>query len=195
MVNNLNATAAQCLAGWRAFFFSKLRHAKNKHTITMKKLSLIVAFLLIISIPINTIAQNAAAPLKLISFVLTPDAPDWNYKVDQNASVQVSVYRFGVPVSNATINYEIGAEQLPAEKKGSLVLKNGQGKIELGTSHQPGFRQLVVRMEYNGRSYSDLVKLAFSPEQIAPTVPLPVDFQQFWENAKTEAAKVSMDVD
>lgn len=161
----------------------------------MKTLQLIVAFLLVISIPVIVVAQNAPAPLKMIDFVLTPDAADWNYKTDQNASVQISVYRFGVPVSNANITYEIGPEQLPAEKKGSLVLKNGQGKIDLGTTHQPGFRQLVVRMEYNGRSYSDMIKLAYSPEQIAPTVPLPADFQQFWDNAKAEAAKVPMDVE
>ena len=161
----------------------------------MKKLQPIVAFLLVISIPVITVAQNASAPLKMISFVLTPDAADWNYKTDQNASVQIGVYRFGVPVSNANITYEIGPEQLPAEKKGNLVLKNGLGKIDLGTTHQPGFRQLVVRMEYNGHSYSDMVKLAYSPEQIAPTVPLPADFQQFWDNAKTEAAKVPMDVE
>ncbi|MCS3800073.1 acetylxylan esterase [Niastella sp. OAS944] len=158
----------------------------------MKKLRLIVSLLLVTSI---AVAQNAAAPLKMIDFVLTPDAADWNYKTDQNATVQVSVYRFGVPVSNATINYEIGPEQLPAEKKGSLVLKNGQGKIEVGTSHEPGLRQLVVRTEYNGRSYSDLIKLAYSPEQIVPTVPMPADFLQFWDNAKAEAAKVPMDVE
>jgi cephalosporin-C deacetylase len=161
----------------------------------MRTLQLIVAFLLVISIPVIPVAQNAPAPLKMISFVLTPDAADWNYKTDQNASVQISAYRFGVPVSNANITYEIGPEQLPAEKKGSLVLKNGLGKIDVGTTHQPGFRQLVVRMEYNGRSYSDMVKLAYSPEQIAPTVPLPADFQQFWDNAKAEVAKVPMDVE
>ena len=113
----------------------------------MKTLQLIVAFLLVISIPVNTVAQNSPAPLKMIDFVLTPGAADWNYKTDQNASVQISVYRFGVPVSNANITYEIGPEQLPAEKKGNLVLKNGQGKIDLGTTYEPGFKQLVVRME------------------------------------------------
>jgi hypothetical protein len=70
----------------------------------MKIVQLILAFLLVIPISVITVAQNSPAPLKLIDFVLTPDAADWNYKTDQNASVQVSVYRFGVPVSNATIS-------------------------------------------------------------------------------------------
>ena len=160
----------------------------------MKTSHLFFTCLINIFLCLHATAQNSAAPRKLIEFVLTPDAADWNYKVDQNASVQVSVFRFGVPVKDVTITYETGPDMLPADKKGSLVLKNGQGKIELGASHEPGFRQLVVRTEYNGHSYSDLIKVAYSPEKIEPTVPLPADFQQFWEKAKAEADKVPMDV-
>lgn len=137
--------------------------------------------------------QNAPAPLKLIEFVLTPDANDWNYKVNENASVQVSVFKFGVPIDNVTVSYEIGPEMLPADKKGSMVLKNGKGKIDVGTSKQPGFRQLLVRTEYDGRSYSDMIKLAYSPEKIEPTVSMPDDFLSFWEKAKADAAKIPVD--
>lgn len=141
----------------------------------------------------KTRAQNSPAPIKLIELVLTPDAKDWTYKVNQEASVQVSVFQYGVPMEGVNIQYEIGPDMLPAEKKGSMVLKKGQGKIEVGTSKQPGFRQLQVRTEYKGRTYSNMVKLAYSPQGIEPTVPLPADFASFWQHAKAEAAKVPMD--
>lgn len=155
-----------------------------------------IHFLLLFSflfLSANLVAQNSPAPIKLIEFVLTPDAKDWNYKLNEKAMVQISVFKFGVPMEDVTINYEIGPEMLPADKKGSLVLKKGQGKIDVGTAMQPGFRQLVVKTEYRGKTYSDMIKVAYSPEKIEPTVPLPNDFLQFWEAAKTEAAKVPMD--
>jgi cephalosporin-C deacetylase len=159
----------------------------------MKTFSLFITGLLIVIFSLDIAAQNSPAPVKLIEFVLTPDSKDWNYETGQNAVVQVSVLKFGVPMKDATVSYETGPEMLPADKTGSLVLKTGIGKIEAGTSKQPGFRQLVVKTQYGGRTYSNMVKLAYSPARIEPTVPMPVDFMQFWENAKAEAAKIPMD--
>jgi cephalosporin-C deacetylase len=141
-----------------------------------------------------TFAQNSPAPIKFIDFVLTPSSNDWNYTINQKASVQVSVLRFGVPMKDVTIAYELGPEMMPAEKKGSMILKNGQGSIEVGTLQKPGFKQLVVKTDYKGRSYSSMVKLAFAPEKIEPTVSMPADFMQYWESAKADASKIPMDV-
>jgi cephalosporin-C deacetylase len=141
----------------------------------------------------NVQAQNSPAPIKLVQILLTPNTQDWNYAVNQNASVQVQVLKYGVPVNGVTINYEIGPEMLPPEKKGSLQLQNGTGKIEVGSSKVPGFRQLVVRTTIDGRAYSDAIKLAFSPQQIVPTVPLPDDFNTFWNKAKADASTIPMD--
>ncbi|WP_114781408.1 acetylxylan esterase [Botryobacter ruber] len=152
---------------------------------------LFACFLFILS----AAAQNSPAPIKLVNIVLTPSAADWKYSVNQNATVEVSVLKYGVPLEDITVNYEFGPEMLPAEKKGSVVLKKGRAKIDLGTSKQPGFLQLVVRTEHDGKTYSDMVKVGFSPEKIAPTVPLPNDFVTFWDAAKAEAAKVPMDAE
>jgi len=140
------------------------------------------------------VAQNSPAPLKLIDFVLTPNAKDWHYALGQSATVEVRVMRFGVPLEDVTIHYEIGPEMLPADKKGTLTFKNGVGKIDLGTSKVPGFRQLIVKTDYKGRNYSSLIKVAYAPEKITPTATLPPDFTQFWETARTEAAKIPLDV-
>lgn len=138
-------------------------------------------------------AQNSPAPIKLIQFVLTPNSKNWEYKVNEKALVQVAVLKYGVPVENAAISYEAGPEMLPADKKGSLILKQGQGQIELGSTSKPGFRQLVVRTIHEGKTYSDQVKVAYSPESIEPTVPLPDNFMQFWQKQMADAATVPMD--
>ncbi|MGV3588931.1 MAG: acetylxylan esterase [Adhaeribacter sp.] len=159
----------------------------------MKNIRLFYFGLLLLFLNRTAIAQNSPAPLKFIHFVLTPSTSDWNYRVNQPASVDVQVLKFGVPLENVNISYEIGPEMLAPDKQGNLTLKKGTGKIDLGTSKQPGFRQLTVKTEYQGKTYSDQVKVGFSPEKIEPTVTLPADFRQFWDNAKAEAAKVPMD--
>jgi cephalosporin-C deacetylase len=150
-----------------------------------------LCWLLVSSCPGN--AQNSPAPIKRIAFMLTPTASDWKYGLNQPAAVQVTVLKDDVPLADATISYEVGPEMLPADTKGTLVLKQGQGRLALGTSKQPGFRQLLVQTEYAGKTYSGQVKVGFAPELIAPTVPLPADFVAFWEQAKREAATVPLD--
>ncbi|WP_051166896.1 acetylxylan esterase [Hymenobacter norwichensis] len=150
-------------------------------------------FLCLLSTGISQLkAQNSPAPIKLLEFVLTPGAEDWKYSVGQPAVVQVTVLKNDVPLKNVTLSYEAGPEMLPADTKGTVLLKRGQGKIKLGTSQQPGFRQLVVKTEYQGKTYSGQVKVGFSPERIQPTVALPADFLAFWNQANAEAAQVPM---
>jgi cephalosporin-C deacetylase len=159
----------------------------------MKKLNYIITLITCFLVLSDVAAQPAPAPIKLVDFVLTPDHSDWKYKVDEIAVVEVTVLKFGVPVKNVSIDYEIGPEMLMPDKKGSLLLESGKGTIEIGTSKQPGFRRLVVRTLIDGASYSGEIKLAFSPEKIVPTVQMPEDFDQFWNNAKNDASKIPMD--
>ena len=156
----------------------------------LKYLITVIACILLLS---DVSAQLAPAPIKLVDFILTPDHNDWNYKVNEIANVEVTVLKFGVPIQNVSVDYEIGPEMLPPDTKGTLLLKTGKEKIAIGTSKQPGFRRLTVRTLIDGKSYSGEIKLAFSPEKIEPTVQMPEDFDQFWINAKNDAAKVPMD--
>lgn len=138
------------------------------------------------------IAQNSPARRNYIDIVLTPDHADWNYETGEQATVLLRVLKFGVPME-LDVSYEIGPEMLPAEEKGSVRTTHGAAELKLGTSGQPGFRVAKVTVEYEGNRYSDQVKVGYSPEQIRPTVALPVDFTQFWAGAKAEAARVPMD--
>jgi len=154
----------------------------------------IVSFLICITASLNALSQNSAAPLKFIDLILSPDSKDWNYKINQPASVNVTVLQYGVPVDNVSLSYEMGPEMMPADKKGTLKLDHGTGTISLGSSSVPGFRQLTVKTEYQGKSYSNMVKVAYSPEKITPSVVMPNDFMEFWQRAMESSAKVPLDV-
>jgi cephalosporin-C deacetylase-like acetyl esterase len=126
-------------------------------------------------------AQNSPAPLKLVDILLTPDHADWNYKAGEEAQVKVTVLKYGVPIKNAEIEYSFGQEMMEPEVRRSLKLKEGYATIHLGTSKQPGFRQLKVKTKHQGNSYENQIKLAFSPEKIKAATVLPADFSQFWK--------------
>lgn len=146
--------------------------------------------LLLVSFNFTAFSQNSPAPLKLVDVLLTPSHADWNYQTGEKAEVEVRVLRYGVPVPGVEISYEFGPELMEAEKKEKLVLKDGTGRISIGTSKVPGFRELKVSAKVDGKSYNDQVKLGFSPEAIQPTVENPTDFDAFWTNAVAEAREV-----
>jgi cephalosporin-C deacetylase-like acetyl esterase len=73
-------------------------------------------------------------------------------------------------------------------------LKDGQFRIDAGTLKEAGFLRCKVSAVVDGVRYENLATAAFAPEQIKPTTELPADFVQFWDKAKSEAAKIPMDV-
>jgi cephalosporin-C deacetylase-like acetyl esterase len=76
----------------------------------------------------------------------------------------------------------------------SVTFVDGEATIAMGTMTEPGF--LACQYEFmtsDGKMQKDLVKLAFSPEQITSFTPMPKDFEQFWQKAVKEARKVDLE--
>jgi cephalosporin-C deacetylase-like acetyl esterase len=152
----------------------------------------IVIYTALILISQTVFSQNSPAPLKLVDILLTPDHADWNYKTGEQAQVKVTVLKNGVPIKDAEVEYSFGQEMLEPEVSGPLKLREGYGTILVGTSKQPGFRQLKVRAKHNGNSYENQVKLAYSPEMIKATTALPADFSDFWKQNIEENRNVPL---
>lgn len=147
----------------------------------------IVLLLTICCLAFSVGAQNSPEPIKLVDVLLSPSHADWNYKTGEKAEVDVRVLRCGVPVPGVEISYAFGPEMMEAETKERVLLTDGTGKINMGTSRAPGFRELNVSVQVDGKTYSNQVKLAFSPEAIEPTVENPADFDTFWTGAVAAA--------
>ena len=125
-------------------------------------------------------------------WVTVPDHADWVYKTGENATIEVQLYRYGVPQDNVTLDYSIGNDMLSADRQGTVSLKNGRAKLNIGTMKRPGFRDCNFTVKYDGKSYSHHVKVGFSPEKLQPYTKLPADFSEFWENELAELAKVPL---
>jgi cephalosporin-C deacetylase-like acetyl esterase len=152
----------------------------------MKKICLALSLLFS---AIITFAQPAE---RMIKVIVTPDHEDWTYKIGEKVTFSIMVLKNGNLLKNTKIVYQLGAEKFE-NKKDSILLKEGNFKIEGGTMTTAGFLRCIVIAKIEGREYRNLATAAFEPEKIQPAVEMPSDFVQFWDKAKADLAKVPID--
>ncbi len=141
-----------------------------------------------------SLSLNFAQPSeKFIKVVVSADHSDWLYKVGEKVKFTIAVYKNGSLLNNAQVRYEIGPEKQDPTQKETVVLSTGSKTIEGGTMNTSGFLRCVATTEIDGKEYRNLCTAGFDPLSIAPTVENPSDFDSFWEDAKTELAKIPMD--
>ena len=118
-------------------------------------------------------------------WVTVPDHPDWVYRVGEQAKVEVSFYKYGIP-RDGVVEYSIGNDMLPSDVTGKIKLRNGRVVIPVGTSKKPGFRDLRLKMRLDGTTYEHHVKVGFSPDRIRPYTQEPTDFMSYWQKSIAE---------
>lgn len=151
--------------------------------------SSILFTLLCFFLPFSTMYAENYPYRSDVLWVTVPTNSDWVYATGENAAVEVQLYRYGIPQDGVTVTYEIGAELMPAEESGTVVLRKGKAVIQLGTMNVPGFRDCRLMATVGEKVYKHHVKVGFSPEKIEPYTSMPADFVEYWEKSKAEAAK------
>lgn len=124
-------------------------------------------------------------------WVTVPDHADWLYKTGEKAYIEIQFYKYGIP-RNGEVTYTVGNDLLGTDTKGTVTLKNGRAKINIGTKKTPGFRDVVLTMKLDGQSYTHHVKVGFSPEKIQPFTQEPKDFNTFWQGNLDELATIPL---
>ena len=124
-------------------------------------------------------------------WVTVPDHADWLYKTGEKANIEIQFYKYGIP-RKGEVTYTVGNDLLGTDTKGTVTLKNGRAKINIGTKKTPGFRDVVLTMKLDGQSYTHHVKVGFSPEKIQPFTQEPKDFNTFWQGNLDELAKIPL---
>ncbi len=113
-------------------------------------------------------------------WVTVPDHADWLYETGEKATVEVQFYKYGIP-RDGVVEWEVGTDLLPADSRGTVTLKNGRAKIQMGTAKKPCFRDLRLKMTLDGKTYEHHVKVGFSADKIVPYTQEPKDFWTFWQ--------------
>lgn len=145
----------------------------------MKTLLLLLATVCVLPVAAQIRGYN-------IQVNVVPDHQDWTYKVGETATFRISVTKSATPLAGAVIDYEAGPEMYQDVKKTAVVLKDGILTVK-GKMSKPGFYRVDVKTTIGGKEYKGACAAAFSPEQLKPTTVNPADFDQFWQNAISEA--------
>lgn len=158
----------------------------------LKTIFLLLAFILAMNMSgvQNIKAENN--PYKSDYLWLTvPDHADWLYQTGENAKVEVSFCKYGIP-RDGELKYSIGNDMLLPDKHGSVKLKNGRAVINMGTKKTPGFRDMKLSVSLDGKTYEHHIKVGFSVDKINPYTQEPQDFRSFWQKNVEELKQVSM---
>jgi hypothetical protein len=152
------------------------------------KLSTLIVFVFIFSY-----AVKAQESLGTYQVRIAPDRDDWTYELNQTAKFSVSVTLNNRQVAGLPIKYSCGLEAMPPTIEKTITTTVQTLTIEAGSLKEPGFLRCIVTMETGGKIYRGLGTAAFRPDQIKPTTDEPKDFDKFWNDGKTELAKLSLD--
>lgn len=158
----------------------------------LKTIFLLLAFILAMNMSgvQNIKAENY--PYKSDYLWLTvPDHADWLYQAGENAKVEVSFCKYGIP-RDGELKYSIGNDMLQPDKHGSVKLKNGRAVINMGTKKTPGFRDMKLSVSLDGKTYEHHIKVGFSVDKIKPYTQEPQDFRSFWQKNVEELKQVPM---
>ena len=158
----------------------------------LKTIFLLLAFVLAMNMSgvQNIKAENY--PYKSDYLWLTvPDHADWLYQTGENAKVEVSFCKYGIP-RDGELRYSIGNDMLQPDKHGSVKLKNGRAIINMGTKKTPGFRDMKLSVSLDGKTYEHHIKVGFSVDMINPYTQEPQDFRSFWQKNVEELKQVPM---
>lgn len=158
----------------------------------LKTIFLLLAFILAMNMSgvQNIKAENY--PYKSDYLWLTvPDHADWLYQTGENAKVEVSFCKYGIP-RDGELKFSIGNDMLQPDKHGSVKLKNGRAVINMGTKKTPGFRDMKLSVSLDGKTYEHHIKVGFSVDKIKPYTQEPQDFRSFWQKNVEELKQVPM---
>ena len=158
----------------------------------LKTIFLLLAFILAMNMSgvQNIKAENY--PYKSDYLWLTvPDHADWLYQTGENAKVEVSFCKYGIP-RDGELKYSIGNDMLQPDKHGSVKLKNGRAVMNMGTKKTPGFRDMKLSVSLDGKTYEHHIKVGFSVDKIKPYTQEPQDFRSFWQKNVEELKQVPM---
>ena len=128
-----------------------------------------------------------------VETMATPDHPDSHYTPGQTATLHVVARQGGRPLDGTELRFRTGPDMLLPQDWQSTNFAGGQATVNMGTMSQPGF--LACQYEFraaDGKTYRDIVKVAYAPEQIRPFTTMPPDFEAFWHQVMDEARQVPL---
>lgn len=145
----------------------------------------LLSLLLILLAP----AAQAAAPAYALAISAQRD--DATYRVDETVTFIIAVTRDGQPQPDGEISWSLTKDGVAPILQGTAPIRDGQALVT-GRLSEPGFLQCKAMFTRGADSVKNLGAAAIDPLLLRPSLPVPSDFDAFWESKKRELAAIPM---
>ncbi len=151
----------------------------------------LLTLLLVASAETQTNAQ--APPAKpTYKLQLNADRPEALYKVGEEAKFSILLLKNDQPAPGIELDYALNLDGFRKLSGGKLTSGDAPLNVK-GTLAEPGFLQLWVSCKPEGQAaVTGLAGAGFDPLLIKPSLPVPDDFDEFWNDQKRQLAAVPM---
>lgn len=143
------------------------------------------------------IAQTAkkTEPVSPIKITARAERTSALYQVGEKVVFDIAVTDGGKP-AEGLVEWIIVKDGLPTEQKGTTELKDGRA-VATGSLDEPGFIQVRATYRANAKakvaSVTGLGGAAIDPTEIKRSLPVPDDFDAFWDGMKKKLAAVPIE--
>ncbi len=124
---------------------------------------------------------------------LTTNSPTFEYQLNQTICFLVTIEKNNAPLKLGKLEFAIKWDQNIFLEKGTVEIKDGKAEIKT-SSNKPGFIMAELSLPIDGtKPLMHRCGVAINPEQIEPSLELPEDFDEFWNNAKNQLSKIPIE--
>jgi cephalosporin-C deacetylase len=136
--------------------------------------------------PLGAWQQAPAYELKVVT-----DRPDAIYKQGEKVQFQITLLKDKQPVREGEVSYRLDKDTVdPRLGKSSL----SEGPLIISDKlDEPGFLRCVVSYKVDAETIlTTVAAAAIDPLEIKPSLPVPDDFDEFWDEQKQKLAAVPL---
>jgi cephalosporin-C deacetylase len=127
----------------------------------------------------------APAPVPVLVLKASTDHPDALYKVGETATFTIEAQQDGKPLADGKVVCVLSKDGVQPQPPQTLNVKDGKATI-IGKLDEPGF--LLLRATSD--KASAMAGGGYDPLQLKPSMPVPEDFDAFWNAQKAALAQV-----
>ncbi len=148
-------------------------------------------FICCLSLGLNHASLHAQAAKPVAVVAVTTDHADALYKQGETVTFNVQLTAESSLPKDAEVTWEISKDGVPPIQTGKVKLIDGKAALT-GKLEEPGHLLCRVAAQVEGKPVTALGGAAIDPTLIKPSLPVPDDFDAFWDGQKMKLAAVPM---
>lgn len=130
---------------------------------------------------------QAQTPAPVLTLQAGADHPDALYKVGETATFTIEALQDGKPLADGKVVCVLSKDGVQSQPPQTLNVKDGKATL-IGKLDEPGF--LLLRATSD--KASTMAAAGYDPLDLKPSMPVPEDFDAFWDAQKAALAQVPL---